>query len=147
MKLRFTIAVGVLFVPLLICFVLDREYWPYSHFPLFVRPPEPFRWVRIMGVRSDGTEELVTNDSYAWPYGLVRLAFTVENLVREGREQDARKMIARLGERARRRQLGGGADGFVYKALRVYRIQYAPGLRPYSDQHFTEKVLIGEGEL
>lgn len=147
MKLRFTIAVGVLFVPLLICFVLDREYWPYSHFPLFVRPPEPFRWVRIMGVRSDGTEELVTNDSYAWPYGLVRLAFTVENLVREGREQDARQVMAKLAERTRRRRKMGLSNLSLYKALRVYRIQYAPGPRPYSDQHFTEKVLIGEGEL
>jgi hypothetical protein len=147
MKLRFVIAVVVLFVPLLVCFVMDREYWPYSHFPLFVRPPEPFQWVRIIGVRPDGKEELVTNDSYVSPYGLVRLAFTIDNLVREGREQDARQVMAKLAERTRRRRKMGLSNLSLYKALRVYRIQYAPGPRPYSDQHFTKKALISEEEL
>lgn len=147
MKSRFLVALLVLFVPLGFCFIFDQEVWPYSHFPLFVRPPDPFHWVRIIGVRSDGSEELIKDESYARPFGLLRLAFTFDNLLREGRTQDAKKLMASLAERARVQQANPRPEAVIYKALRVYRIQYASDRRPYSDSYYKEKNLIAEEEL
>jgi len=107
--------------------VLDQEHWPFSQYPMFStvwRAPS-FTWFRLFGVKSDGNEFPLDDNSYIRPFDQARLPYAIRRIV--GNSHRARRLdeavrdcFLRYDELAR----AGAHAGPPLVAMRLYELEW-----------------------
>ncbi len=110
----------------LACIATDREYWPFSPYPMFAElvPTQPYAEVVLVGVRrEDGAEFSLRPHKYIRPFDWSRQRVALEQLLER---PDGGAAVARaLADCARRYEVRRVRHhGPALSAIRVYRLEW-----------------------
>jgi hypothetical protein len=117
--------IGVLLAGHAWCLIMDREYWPFSQYPLYATLARPgaFDYLMLFGVPSGGQPEFaITQKKYIQPFDWVRLNRAFARL--EARPDDETQLAAGLQDcwaRYDRLRDAGRHRGPALDAIRLYR--------------------------
>jgi hypothetical protein len=106
---------------------MDQEHWPFSQYPMFSevwRSPR-FSWLRLFGVRADGTEFPLEMNRFVAPFDQSRLSKALRQMLRE---PDAASRVRTAVEDCLARyevlRVTGRHEGPPLAALRLYELEW-----------------------
>jgi hypothetical protein len=80
-RIRFWFAIFFCFVPLILCFAYNREYWPFTHFPMYSQSAKRIFWTQIRVWPKGASPDDPGRAVLAWdcfrPFGPVRFHFSL----------------------------------------------------------------------
>jgi hypothetical protein len=109
------------------CILADKEYWPFSHYPMYstLTLPGPVSALQLAGVTPDGREVPLRADWALTPFVWKRLKLALDRI---SQRPDARILLPQalhdLRMRYEDRRMAGQHIGEPLAGLRLYRLSW-----------------------
>ncbi len=99
MNLNRNLAYSFVLVPAIWCLITGKEFWPFTHFPMYSNRLKTFDWPHFQ-VRNSSTgqwEDLEKEECFA-PFGYVRIHFAIIEFYRRNRLDAISAIQSQLAE-------------------------------------------------
>lgn len=108
--------------------VARRDFWPFSHFPMYavVAQPGPINVCRLVGIPAEapGTEHVLIDGSELEPFDALRLSLSLKHLLKTKGEAAREEVLRPLLNVHERRRLEGSHQGPRLQSLEWRRLHY-----------------------
>jgi hypothetical protein len=125
-----------------------QDRWPFCTYPMYARNKvrEDFVFLRVVGVRPDGTETPMLGNEHLRPFDQSRIAESLDKMTPPGGTSRRVQCLTDVLHRYERRRQAGRHDGPALTQVRLYRTTHT--LKPWAaNLHQPEqRVLLAESE-
>ncbi len=155
-----TVVIALLIIGSLFCVVFDREYWPFSQYPMFseVKRDYSYSGQRLYGVAQEAPHHEVPllassyDESYAYmePFDQIRLS-TALGRIKSTRDPERRQKLLEEAlldclKRYEELRLAGHHDGPPLQGMRLYKSSWQLDARAANVDQPDSRELIAEVE-